>query len=105
MNEMQGMMDSHYPEILKNVMIVNAPRAFAVLFAMLKPFIPKHTLDKIDVFGSDQTKWKKVVAERYPLDKIPPFWGGTLKGVDEYCSGHEIWIQGPSDLNAYMKGM
>lgn len=101
---MNQMMDANYPELLRYAMIVNAPKIFALLFAMLKPFIPKNTLDKIEIFGPDQEKWRAVVREKFPCSQIPPYWGGTKEGVDEFCSGDEIWIQGPKDMRAYMSG-
>jgi hypothetical protein len=105
MQKMQQEMDAHYPELLRYAMIVNAPKIFAILFNIMKPFIPKQTLEKIDIYGPEPEKWKAVVREKFPVHMIPPYWGGTLEGVDEYCSGHPIWIQGPKDMRPYMRGL
>lgn len=51
MTNMQTNMDANYPEILRYAMIINAPKVFAIIFNMLKPIIPKATLEKIDIFG------------------------------------------------------
>jgi len=105
MIETQKMLDSNYPELLKYAIIINAPKIFAVLFAMMKPFISKYTLEKLDIYGPNRAKWRKAIAEKFPLEQIPPYWGGTLEGKDEYCSGSEIWTQGPNDLHSFMKGL
>jgi len=103
MIETNKMIDANYPEVLKHAIVINAPKIFAILFAMLKPIIPKHTLEKCEIYGPDKSKWLKAIGEKYPMDKIPPHWGGTLKGVDKYCSGHEIWMQGPPDFGEFFK--
>jgi len=28
-----------------------------------------------------------------------------MEGSDEYCSGHEMWIQGPKDMKSFLEGM
>lgn len=104
MARMQKSFDENYPEVLRYAMIVNAPKVFSVIFNLLKPVIPKATLEKIDIFGPDPEKWKSIVREKFPTENIPPHWGGSLEGADEFCSGHPIWIQGPADMNAFMKG-
>ncbi len=104
MTNLQTNMDSNYPEILKYLMIINTPKVFSVIFNLFKPIMPKATLDKLEIFGPDREKWEAVVAEKFPTELIPPHWGGTLAGKDEFCSGHEIWIQGPLDIAAFMRG-
>ncbi|OXA55943.1 putative SEC14-like protein 6 [Folsomia candida] len=103
--KMQHQMGNHYPEVLRYVMIVNAPKIFVTLFSMLKVVIPKSTLEKVEIFGPDPEKWKAVVRQKFPVENIPVHWGGTLEGVDEYCSGHEMWLQGPKDMRPLMRGI
>ncbi|OXA55950.1 SEC14-like protein 3 [Folsomia candida] len=103
--KMQQQMGNHYPELIRYVMIVNAAKIFVTLFSMLKVVIPKNTLEKIEIFGPDPEKWKAVVRQKFPVENIPTHWGGTLEGVDEYCSGHEMWIQGPKDMRPLMRGL
>lgn len=98
-------MESNYPEMMHYVMVINAPRFFNVMFSIVKPFMSKATLDKMQVFGCDKEKWKKVVRERFPVENMPPYWGGTLEGVDAYCSDSDIWIRSPKpkDLKRMME--
>jgi hypothetical protein len=100
MMSMQTMMDLNYPECIRHATMINAPNIFYMLFNMMKPLIPKQTLDKLDIQGPDPKKWKPLIAAKYPLDLIPPKWGGNLEGTDEYCSQSSIWLFGP--LNTRM---
>lgn len=104
MAKVQQQTDSNYPELLRYAMVVNAPKIFATLLAMFKPFIAKSTLDKIDIYGPDPEIWKAVVKQKFTVENIPPHWGGSLQGVDEFCSGGEIWIHGPKDMRSVMHG-
>ncbi|OXA63864.1 retinal-binding protein [Folsomia candida] len=105
MTNMQTNMDANYPEILRYAMIINAPKVFAIIFNMLKPIIPKATLEKIDIFGPDPEKWRAIVREKFPVELIPAYWGGDLVTEDDYASGHSIWLQGPADMGPYMRGL
>jgi hypothetical protein len=89
MGQSQATFNENYPEVLRYAMVINAPKAFHVVWSILKPFIPKETLEKMEIFGTDKDKWMKAVAERFPLELIPPHWGGTRQGEDEYCSTEE----------------
>jgi hypothetical protein len=86
------MLDSNYPETLAHVSVINAPKIFSVLFNMLKPFTSKATLAKISIF--DHNNWQNEIGKQFPLELIPPKWGGTRAGRDEFCSGDPIWIFG-----------
>ncbi|CAL8141437.1 unnamed protein product [Orchesella dallaii] len=103
MVKMQICVDSNYPELLHYCMVINAPKIFHILFSVLKPFIPKQTLEKVDIFGPEPEKWKRVVQERFLLETIPPHWGGTRLGSDAYCSQNDIWVQGPVPINFFIQ--
>lgn len=94
MIKMQTSLDANYPELLRYALVINAPKIFHIIFNVLKPFIPKQTLEKVDIYGPEPEKWKKVIAERFPLELVPQRWGGTRKGSDEFCSKDSIWVQG-----------
>lgn len=103
--ETQKMFDANYPDILKTVTVINAPKMFALLFSILKPLIDKNTLDKVSIFGSDEDAWKKRFIEKgFPMHKFPPRWGGTLLGSDEFCSQESCWIEFPIPLEYFREG-
>jgi len=105
MMESQKVFNDNYPEMIKKAFVVNAPKVFAVIFNVMKPLIPKETLDKIEIFGSDKSQWKAAIAEAgLPLDIIPPHWGGTMQGTDDLCSQSDIWVHGKLNLHDFNVG-
>lgn len=97
----QTQMDNNYPEIVHHVLAINAPKLFAVIFRIFKPLIPKKTLEKLDIYGEEPERWGKVIAEKFDLNVVPPHWGGTRPGSDEYCSKDNIWVHGPMPLSFF----
>lgn len=100
---MQTALDANYPELLRYALVINAPKIFHIIFNVLKPFIPKQTLEKVDIYGPEPEKWKKVLAERFPLELIPKHWGGTREGSDEFCSQDGIWVQGAVPISFFTR--
>lgn len=76
------MYEANYPEILKACYIVNAPRVFAIAFAVVRKFLNEYTLGKIHIFQSDPKKWKKVVTSHIDGDSLPKHYGGNLVDPD-----------------------
>ncbi len=97
----QKSIEPNYPEMLHYAVIINAPKMFYILFNLMKPFIPKRTLDKMHFYGPDKDKWVKVIKEKFPMDQVPRHWGGTREGSDEYCSQDDIWQYGPVPLSFF----
>ncbi|CAL8104167.1 unnamed protein product [Orchesella dallaii] len=63
--------EAHYPELLHSAIVINCPRAFTLLYSMLKPLMSRRTKSKIRMFGSDEAKWKEYFAERIPQNVLP----------------------------------
>jgi len=105
MMKIQKIFNDNYPEMFKKVLAVNAPKVFAIFFQVMKPIVPKATLDKIDIYGPDKDQWKAALNESgFPLELIPPYWGGTRKGTDDLCSQSDIWYNGKLDLHYFNVG-
>jgi metal transporter CNNM len=85
----------NYPKIVTKIFVVNATNVFYVAFKLMKHFVPKSTLDKVEVLGTNVESWKAVMEGRIPFELLPKHWGGTLAGNDEYCSSSDIWLYGP----------
>ncbi len=64
-------------------------------------------LDKVNVFGCKEEEWIEFFKQKkFPMHKIPPRWGGTLKGEDEFCSQESsIWVDAPIPLRYFKDGM
>ncbi|XP_046633824.1 SEC14-like protein 2 [Daphnia pulicaria] len=68
----------HYPNHLRRVFIINAPKIFPYLFAMVKPFIPQTDIPKIKIFGCETKQWTSALLEEIDAHQLPAFYGGTL---------------------------
>jgi hypothetical protein len=66
-----GFLEANYPEVLKQVFIVNAPWVFTMAYNFFKPILSKATIDKVQVQGSIQEKWLPTLLDKMPLESIP----------------------------------
>jgi hypothetical protein len=73
--------EDNYPETLKSAYVVNAPRIFAILFNIIKPLLTARTLNKIQIFDSNEAKWKEALLNNFPADQLPAEYGGTKKAT------------------------
>ncbi|GAQ83019.1 hypothetical protein KFL_001330015 [Klebsormidium nitens] len=64
----------YYPEYLGKMMIINAPTSFKAIWALVKPFLDKHTLKKIEVHGS---QFLPHLLKEADAESIPAFLGGS----------------------------
>jgi hypothetical protein len=101
----QRTFDENYPEMLQSVVIVNAPRVFAILFNLVKPLVSKETQAKMAFHGPNEDEWKAILRERFDVTKIPQRWGGELEGSDPFCSqSTDVWPDGPLPLSFFSRG-
>ncbi|KZS17891.1 SEC14 protein 2 [Daphnia magna] len=80
--------EANYPESLRRVFIINAPKVFTFVFSMVKPFLHQATLDKISVFGFDRNEWSVALLKEIDADQLPVYYGGTMtdSNGDSKCS-------------------
>ncbi|CAH1101405.1 unnamed protein product [Psylliodes chrysocephalus] len=74
--------EANYPEILKQCLIINAPRVFSIAFNVVKRFMHGYTLSKIQIFKNEPKKWKPVLLSNISPDNLPEHYGGTLRDPD-----------------------
>ncbi|XP_023237943.1 SEC14-like protein 2 isoform X1 [Centruroides sculpturatus] len=72
------MMDNNYPELLRKVMIINAPAPFSMAYNLIKPFLHERTIQKIQIFG--RSGWQQMLFTFISPNEVPAIWGG--KKVD-----------------------
>lgn len=86
-NTMATMFQDDYPDLMKRTLVVNAPRVFPVLFALVKPFLGEETKRKIKVLGGN---WKHELLKYIDADQLPVQYGGTLTDPDGdlMCRSH-----------------
>ncbi|CAG7815171.1 unnamed protein product [Allacma fusca] len=94
--------DANYPELLKSCYVINAPKIFNALFTLIKPVLNSRTLVKIHIFGPNKPKWQEALLKHTESDQLPPFWGGTRPGRDEFCS--DDWFMEPLPPNFFKRG-
>lgn len=72
-----GIAQDYYPELLGQMIIVNAPWMFSCLWAVAKLWIDEKTKQKIQIYGGG---FKKDLLKIIPEEKLPDFLGGTVTG-------------------------
>ncbi|EIN12631.1 CRAL/TRIO domain-containing protein, partial [Punctularia strigosozonata HHB-11173 SS5] len=80
----------YYPETMGQVKIINAPSSFTAMWAVMKPWLAKETVDKIDVLGSDYQRELLAVVD---ADNLPASLGGNCTCDD--CGGCAFSSAGP----------
>ncbi|NWX64734.1 S14L2 protein, partial [Promerops cafer] len=77
--EILSMFEENYPESLKCLFIVKAPKLFPVAYNLVKHFLSEDTRKKVVVLGSN---WKEVLQKYIDPAQIPVEYGGTLTDPD-----------------------
>ncbi|NXQ39592.1 S14L2 protein, partial [Catharus fuscescens] len=77
--EILSMFEENYPESLKSLFIVKAPKLFPVAYNLVKHFLSEDTRKKVVVLGSN---WKEVLQKHIDPAQIPVEYGGTLTDPD-----------------------
>ncbi|XP_046497235.1 SEC14-like protein 2 isoform X7 [Equus quagga] len=73
------MFEENYPETLKRLFVVKAPKLFPVAYNLIKPFLSEDTRKKIMVLGAN---WKEVLLKYVSPDQLPVEYGGTMTDPD-----------------------
>ncbi|KAB1255630.1 SEC14-like protein 4 [Camelus dromedarius] len=74
-----AMLEANYPETLKNLIVVRAPKLFPVAFNLVKSFMSEDTRRKIVILGGD---WKQELPKFISPDQLPVEFGGTMTDPD-----------------------
>ncbi|NXK51642.1 S14L2 protein, partial [Chauna torquata] len=77
--ELLSMFEENYPESLKRLFIVKAPKIFPVAYNLVKHFLSEDTRKKVLVLGAN---WKEVLQKYIDPVQIPVEYGGTLTDPD-----------------------
>ncbi|TFK74886.1 CRAL/TRIO domain-containing protein [Pluteus cervinus] len=83
----------YYPETMGQLAIVNAPSSFTFIWSMIKPWLSKETVAKVEVLGSD---YEKVLLNLVDEDCLPSVLGGSCKceGLGGcHLSGVGPWLE------------
>uniref|UniRef100_A0A8C4GIP9 SEC14-like protein 2 n=1 Tax=Dicentrarchus labrax TaxID=13489 RepID=A0A8C4GIP9_DICLA len=77
--EILTMFEENYPEGLKRVFLIKAPKMFPMAYNLIKHFLCEETRRKIIVLGSN---WQEVLRNHIDPDQLPVVYGGTLTDPD-----------------------
>lgn len=76
---MAQILEDNYPEMLKKLLVINAPAIFPILYKLCKPLVSKDTRRKIEILGGNyQECLKKYIDDEH----LPACYGGTLTDPD-----------------------
>ncbi|CAG7729228.1 unnamed protein product [Allacma fusca] len=78
--------EANYPESVKTVFEINCNAVFTALFAICKPLLSQETVDKLQIFSSDESKWRPAILASVPASILPTYLGGTNQNsTDNEC--------------------
>merc|ERR1719334_1903935 len=72
--------EANYPEMMRAVYVINAPKVFSIAYSMVKGFLHEETQKKVRIFG--ETGWKEVLREDIEPSLLPKYWGGNRVDPD-----------------------
>eukprot|EP01138_Halocafeteria_seosinensis_P015907 gb/GECG01016233.1/.p1 GENE.gb/GECG01016233.1/~~gb/GECG01016233.1/.p1 ORF type:complete len:275 (+),score=36.46 gb/GECG01016233.1/:1-825(+) len=78
--------EDNYPEVVRRVLLVRAPKAFSFIWGLASSFLDKGTLDKLKVLGSS---YLETVGKYVDIDRLPDFLGGKEKDYT-ICDGGNV---------------
>ncbi|XP_077353926.1 SEC14-like protein 2 [Festucalex cinctus] len=77
--EILTMFEENYPEGLKRVFLIKAPKLFPVAYKLIKHFLCEETRRKLVVLGSN---WQEVLRKHVDAEQLPAAYGGTRTDPD-----------------------
>ncbi|XP_057372019.1 SEC14-like protein 2 [Daphnia carinata] len=81
------MNEANYPEFLRRIFVINAPKVFSIMYSLAKPFMHEKTRKKVHIYSHDAEQWKAALLEDFDPQELPACYGGTLTDPDgnPYC--------------------
>ncbi|KAK5852208.1 hypothetical protein PBY51_023696 [Eleginops maclovinus] len=77
--EVLTMFEENYPEGLKRVFLIKAPKMFPVAYNLIKHFMCEETRRKINILGSN---WQEEIRKHVDPDQLPVVYGGNMTDPD-----------------------
>uniref|UniRef100_A0A3P8W0Z4 SEC14-like lipid binding 7 n=1 Tax=Cynoglossus semilaevis TaxID=244447 RepID=A0A3P8W0Z4_CYNSE len=77
--EILTMFEDNYPEALKRVFLIKAPKMFPMAYSLIKHFLCEETRRKIIVLGGN---WQDVLLKHIDPEQLPVAYGGNLTDPD-----------------------
>ncbi|KAF6029883.1 SEC14L2 [Bugula neritina] len=95
------LLEDNYPEFVKRLIVINAPKIFPIFFKICRPLISDDMNKKMRVYG---TNFLPEVLKIIDEEELPAFLGGKQVGPDNdiYCT-HRIKAGGLVPESYYLK--
>lgn len=77
--EILSMFEANYPEGLKRLFVIKAPKLFPVAYNLVKHFLSEITRNKIVILGGN---WQEVLLKYIDAEELPAVYGGKLTDPD-----------------------
>ncbi|XP_006797782.1 SEC14-like protein 2 isoform X2 [Neolamprologus brichardi] len=77
--EILQMFEDNYPEGLKKLFVIKAPKIFPVAYNLVKHFLSEATRQKICILGAN---WQEVLLNHIDAEELPAIYGGKLTDPD-----------------------
>ncbi|XP_075960957.1 SEC14-like protein 2 isoform X3 [Anarhichas minor] len=77
--EILQMFEENYPEGLKRLFVIKAPKLFPVAYNLVKHFLSENTRQKIYILGAN---WQEVLLKYIDAEELPMIYGGKLTDPD-----------------------
>uniref|UniRef100_A0A3B4B148 Uncharacterized protein n=1 Tax=Periophthalmus magnuspinnatus TaxID=409849 RepID=A0A3B4B148_9GOBI len=77
--EILQMFEDNYPEGLKRLFVIKAPKLFPVAYNLVKHFLSENTRQKIHILGAN---WREVLQKYIDSQELPAVYGGTKTDPD-----------------------
>lgn len=90
LKEIAGMDQSHYPERLGVIIVVNAPRLISLVWNVVRTYLDPVTRDKIHIHASE-TEWRPIIDKLIDRDNLVDTLGGNAPV--EFPTGQPIELQ------------
>jgi len=91
-------MEDNYPEMMKRMFVVNAPRIFPLLWKICRPLISEDMKAKIHVLGNN---YSSVLLEYIDAEELPVFLGGLKTDPDGNPRCPSLVCQGGQVPNSF----
>jgi len=72
-------LETHYPDGLKMLVVVNAPKVAKMAYKIAKPFVSEKTLKNVKLFPKCNAKVKNFLLQYISIDELPQKYGGNKK--------------------------
>ncbi|KAK6305992.1 hypothetical protein J4Q44_G00229170 [Coregonus suidteri] len=99
--EILTMFEDNYPEGLKRLFVIKAPKLFPVAYNLIKHFLSEITRNKIIILGAN---WQEVLMNYIDPEQLPAAYGGKLTDPDgDPRCRNKIHYAGPVPASYYVR--